>query len=104
MVMSATMDKVMWEGDWSSLSLTVCGGLVEVWDQTIGCVECGQNLWYLPNGVNQWPIGDEENCPPNGSWYRGSSSLYDPYFRVMTIRHPFIFDDCHDPGDEDPVT
>lgn len=96
-------DKVMWEGDWSSLDLKVCSGCVEIWDQTVGCPECGQNLWYLPSGPDKWPVGDEENCPVR-PWMRDNGNPYDPYFRVFQIRHPFQFDDCHDPGDEDPNT
>lgn len=52
-----------------------CGGVVEVWDQTLGCRECGRNLWD----------GDTED--------------YDFY-----TMHLSVFHDGHDAGDEDPAT
>lgn len=51
-----------------------CGGCVEVWDQTLGCPECGRELWT------------------------GQTSE-DEFFAM----HPFMFEQCHDPGDEDPM-
>lgn len=50
--------------------LEVCGGNVEIWDQTVGCPECGQELW----------TGKTDEAE-------------------FDARHPFVFDACHDDGD-----
>lgn len=47
-----------------------CPGTVEIWDQTIGCPECMEELWT------------------------GRTREDD-----FHARHPFILDDCHDDGD-----
>lgn len=47
-----------------------CPGVIEVWDQTIGCPECGKELW----------TGETRED-------------------VFYAEHPFMFDDCHDDGD-----
>lgn len=49
----------------------VCGGNVEVWDQTLGCPECGKELWT------------------------GKTSVLE-----FDAEHPFMFCDAHDDGDE----
>lgn len=50
---------------------TTCPGNVEVWDQTLGCPECGKELWT-------------------------GQTREDEFY----AEHPFMFDECHDPGDE----
>lgn len=47
-----------------------CPGNVEVWDQTLGCPECGKELWT-------------------------GKTREDEFY----AEHPFMFDDCHDEGD-----
>lgn len=98
-------DRICWKGDWTDLPQS-CGGAVEVWDQTIGCPECGMNLWYLPER-DQWPAWNAHppavdhwevfNRDPKGCAY----NPYDVFFVLFTQVHPFQFDDAHDPGDED---
>lgn len=95
---------VCWEGDWQRLP-RACGGLIETWDQTIGCTECGMNLWYLPRR-DQWPDWDAENAPAADHWeaWRRDTDAFNPYSVFMdlfTKIHPHWSDDCHDPGDED---
>lgn len=51
----------------------VCSGNVEVWDQTLGCPECGKELWT------------------------GKTSVLE-----FEAEHPFMFDEAHDDGDECP--
>lgn len=48
----------------------ICGGNVEVWDQTLGCPECRKELW---------------------SGRTSEDAFY--------AEHPFIFDNAHDDGD-----
>ena len=96
-----TFDDICWKGDWTKLPKT-CGGSVQVWDQTVGCPECGMNLWYLP-APGQWPPWDKDNEPPANWWddeVHGEANPYDPYMRLFVLLHPFQFSDCHDPGDE----
>jgi hypothetical protein len=98
-------DKICWNGDWTNLPRT-CGGDVQVWDQTVGCPECGMNLWYLP-AYGQWPLWDKANEPPedwweNVDWKDHRSNPYVPYVRLFDLLHPFQFSDAHDPGDESP--
>lgn len=38
----------IFKGDWRTLPQR-CGGNVEIMDQTWGCPECGQNMWYTPS-------------------------------------------------------
>lgn len=97
----------IWKGDWSKLPQR-CGGSVEVWDQTVGCPECGMNIWYLPE-PGQWPAWDKENEPPEDWWRvfheKPAGCSYNPYAPYVTLfarLHPFQFEECHDPGDEDP--
>lgn len=59
----------------------VCGGSVEVWDQTIGCPECGWQLW-------EWTMWAGDVC-------------MDEACRLFDEAHPLQFNDGHDPGDED---
>lgn len=60
----------------------VCTGTVEVWDQTIGCPECMDELWNYP--------------------YMKVLGLTDvkDYERRFAAIHPFMFEDAHDDGDE----
>lgn len=81
-------DAICWYGDWRHLPQT-CGGNVEVWDQTVGCPECGMNLWYLP-GPGQWPEWDEEP---------GEEDRFDRCCDLFERLHPFGFKNCHDYGD-----
>jgi hypothetical protein len=92
----------VFSGDWRDLPKT-CTGSVEVWDQTVGCPECGMNIWNLP-AFGQWPAWDAQNEPPENWWGSCKTSddnPYVPYFRLLSLLHPFQFEDCHDPGDED---
>lgn len=61
---------------------TTCTGNVEIWDQTVGCPTCGEELWNYP-GIDELGITVEE------------------YEERFYARHPFMFDDGHDDGDED---
>lgn len=86
------MGDVMWRGDWSSLPDGVCpgDGHVEVWDQTIGCPVCGQNLWFLPMEPEQWPAWSDDRPPPD-NWERDSDPGHNPYnvyVRLFDRRHP----------------
>lgn len=63
--------------------IETCGGNVEVWDQTLGCSECGEELWNYP-GIDQLGLTVEQ------------------YEERFFERHPHMFTDCHDHGDEDP--
>lgn len=92
-------DLICWEGDWSLLP-SKCGGNVEVWDQTIGCPECGMNLWYLPKH-GQWPAGWNQIPEPPKDWWKnhGKTNPYEPYDQLMRKIHPFQFSDAHDDGD-----
>jgi hypothetical protein len=99
-----TYDAICWEGAWSFLPRS-CGGNVEVWDQTVGCPECGMNIWNLP-AFGQWPEWDATNAPAEDHWekWKRNRDVYNPYDVYVNLffkLHPFQFDDCHDPGDED---
>lgn len=61
----------------------VCGGSVEIWDQTVGCPECGEELWSYPGR-------DELGL---------TVAQYEERF---WRRHPFSFLEAHDDGDESP--
>jgi hypothetical protein len=91
------------QGNWTDLPRH-CGGNVEVWDQTVGCPECGMNLWFLPDR-DCWPAWDADNEPPWDWWeickQHKSLNPYEPYFTLFDRIHPHQFGDCHDPGDED---
>lgn len=50
-----------------------CTGNVEIWDQALGCPTCGEETWT------------------------GKTSDDD-----FHAHHPFMFEEPHDPGDEDP--
>lgn len=95
--------RICWKGDWRELPRH-CGGNVEVWDQTVGCPECGMNIWYLPDRA-LWPEWDMANAPADDHWERGKTdddfNPYDVFCDLFAKIHPFQFDDCHDPGDED---
>lgn len=52
-----------------------CPGPVQVWDQTLGCDACGKELWT-------------------------GKTREDEFY----AEHPFIFEDCHDPGDSEAWT
>lgn len=95
--------RICWKGDWRELPQH-CGGNVEVWDQTVGCPECGMNIWYLPERA-QWPAWDAANAPPDDWWEQckgdDGPNPYDPYVRLFDLIHPFQFFDAHDFGDED---
>lgn len=103
----ARYQRICWQGDWRELPRH-CGGNVEVWDQTVGCPECGMNIWYLPERA-QWPAWDAENAPADDHWEQWKAredkadgpNPYDPYMRLFELIHPFQFFDAHDPGDED---
>lgn len=89
--------KIMWEGDWRHLKPGVCAGdgKLEVWDQTVGCPECGMNLWYLP-GSGRWPEWDKENEPPEDHWEKMRASggnPYDAFARLFDMLHPKGFGD-----------
>lgn len=93
-----------WKRDWRELPRT-CGGNVEVWDQTVGCPDCGMNLWYLPQR-DQWPAWDMDNAPSENHWadWKADMKAFNPYDVFMTLFtkiHPFQFNDCHDPGDSE---
>jgi hypothetical protein len=101
-----TFDAICWEGNWSKLPQK-CGGNVQVWDQTVGCPECGMNIWYLPQH-GQWPEWDKENEPPADWWEVYAQDRkncpynpYDPYVILFDRLHPFQFERGHDHGDED---
>ena len=87
----------LFKGDWRTAP-EHCGGFVDVWDQTIGCHECQMNLWYTPTGEADMP-----------AWLDNATYVAlvianddkDPDADVFHMVHPFIFDDAHDPGDED---
>lgn len=98
----AKFNRICWDGDWRELPRS-CGGNIEVWDQTIGCPECGMNLWYLPERA-QWPAWDVDNAPIENHWAvwktdKDAFNPYDVYANLFFKIHPFQFDDCHDPGD-----
>ena len=100
----AAYNDICWKGDWRQLPQS-CGGLIEVWDQTIGCAECGMNIWYLPE-TEQWPEWDKENAPAPDHWEKWKEdhdayNPYDVYVNLFNKIHPFQFFDGHDPGDED---
>lgn len=97
-------NKICWDGDWRDVPRN-CGGFMEVWDQTVGCAMCGMNLWYLPNR-EQWPLWDMANAPLENHWkdkncHKDDFNPYTVYGNLMDKIHPFQWDDCHDPGDED---
>jgi hypothetical protein len=97
-------NEICWKGNWTLLKPGVCGGNIEVWDQTLGCPDCGMNLWYLPE-FGQWPAWDIANEPPDDWWAKWKTDTkaynpYEPYFKLFDKLHPFVFSDCHDPGDE----
>lgn len=75
-----------------------CEGLIEVMDQTIGCSECGMNLWEMPE-FGQWPKWDLANEPPADWWERkhdwenGGSNPYTPYDELLHKVHPNGFKD-----------
>ncbi len=101
---SSIYDSICWNGDWRYIPRT-CGGLIEVWDQTIGCSECGMNIWYLPDR-DKWPEWDAANAPAVDHWEawkanKTSSNPYDVFVNLFSQIHLFQFNDCHDPGDED---
>lgn len=98
--MSEHMKDVMWRGDWSSLTDEVCqgDGHLEVWDQTIGCPVCGQNLWFLPMTPEQWPAWSEDR-PTADNWDRDEEpghNPYDVYMRLFQRRHPSPVVDVED--------
>ena len=86
--------EVAWKGDWSEIPQKECGGRVEVWDQTIGCTECGMNLWFYPCTPEKWvkwfayPTDDDDD-------------RFEQAMNVFDRLHPFVFDAASDPGDED---
>lgn len=99
-----TYNAVCWKGDWRLLQKS-CSGFIEVWDQTIGCTECGMNIWYLPDH-GQWPEWDTTNAPAVNHWekWKLNHEVYNPYDVYVNLFNkirPFQFFDCHDPGDED---
>lgn len=100
---NTTYNRICWKGDWRELPKS-CGGIIEVWDQTIGCTECGMNLWHLPETDN-WPVWDNSSPGPDHweEWKidKDKYNPYDIYMDLLCKIHPFIFEDCHDPGDED---
>lgn len=88
-------------GDWRTAP-ELCAGTVEVWDQTVGCPECHMNLWHLPDQIYKLPhwapasvVDALRAIREGGEW------SYDPFFELFNMAHPFQFDDCQDPGDED---
>lgn len=90
--MSDEMHRVMWEGDWSTLADEVCAGdgQLEIWDQTVGCPVCGQNLWNLPMTDEQWPAWSADR-PEAGNWirpYPDGHNPYSVYVRLFDRRHP----------------
>lgn len=106
--------KAICNGDWRTLPER-CTGTVEVWDQTIGCPECQMNLWFLPaSGMAYDERGDQLSALALlPSWTPdwivravkdqdgGAEFDYEPYMALFDKLHPFKFDDCYDPGDED---
>jgi hypothetical protein len=62
-----------------------CHGNVYVADQTLACDACEEELWNYP-GIATLGL---------------SVAQYEARFFA---RHPFMFEDTHDPGDEDPHT
>lgn len=87
----------VFDGDWAFLPKESCGGVVEVWDQTIGCPACGMNLWYLPEW-GQWPAWDEKNEPPIDHWdeWEGVYNPYEPYFTLFDRLHPKAIPDVQE--------
>ena len=61
-----------------------CDGNLEIWDQTVGCPACGEELWNYP-GIKELGLTVED------------------YEVRFWNRHPFAFSNCHDNGDEDPA-
>jgi hypothetical protein len=61
---------------------STCTGNVAIWDQTVGCPECGEELWNYP-GIDELGLTIEA------------------YEARFWQRHPFSFRKCHDGGDED---
>ena len=97
----ARYNRICWKGDWREIP-KACGGNVEVWDQTIGCPECGMNIWHLPDR-EKWPTWAMDNAPTDNHWSRDDDDFnpYAVFVDLFTKIHPFQFDDAHDPGDED---
>lgn len=58
-----------------------CSGNIEHWDITVGCEECGWQLW-------EWHTWAGEVC-------------MDEAIRRFDAAHPWTFDEAHDHGDED---
>jgi hypothetical protein len=83
----------VFSGDWRELPRH-CTGQVVVMDQTIGCDECGQNLWFLPSGEDHTQAW--ERLPP---W--APPELVEQVRNMGATGFDYKFDDCHDPGDED---
>ena len=62
--------------------IKICSGNVEIWDQTVGCPECGKELWNHP-GMKEAGLTTEQ------------------YEDLFFKEHPFMFYDAHDDGDAD---
>jgi hypothetical protein len=97
-------NQICWEGDWRELPQQCSDGIIEVWDQTMGCTACGMNIWYLP-AYGMWPEWDKENEPPSDWWktVRTNPDMnpYDPYVALFIKIHLYSFNYFGDPGDED---
>lgn len=115
-------------GDWRTLP-THCGGNVELMDMTVGCQECGQNLWYVPskevaNGTTgraavlkpgrhvEWSAADllpywaptwmRREIEAWEATHQAGGTGYEAFTVLFDMVHPFTFDDCHDDGDSEP--
>lgn len=107
--------KAIFLGDWRTVARH-CGGNVVIADMSVLCEECNMNTWYLPTpdradeilGVDAGKayVQGRGLLPPwvSPALYEDVMSgefKYEPYFVLLNEVHPFTFDDCHDPGDED---
>lgn len=66
-------------------NIVPCRGNIYVCDQTLACDDCGEDLWNYP-GIDELKIS------------------IDQYWARFFARHPFVFCNAHDHGDEDSST
>jgi hypothetical protein len=66
----------------------MCRGFSEVWDQTLGCPACGDELWNYPY-LKERGFSDDD----------AGIAAYEASFMA---RHRWMGDE-HDDGDEDPI-
>lgn len=86
----------LYGGDWRTMPQH-CTGVLEVWDQTLGCTECNANLWNTPGDTNTLPVWAQPQVPPS----LGHDAWQDHLVEMFYDAHPWVEGDGHDPGDED---